>query len=237
MSYSEAVARVAQIQGELAALKTGVDPSQGASATPQGAPGSFAETLARAQAAGSPEATGQAASTSPYGEALPTGSVGTSGVASATGGAGAASGAPLSQAAQAQLTPGQQQFASRLAADTGLNPQVVSAWLLAEESGEAAHSREAQGNNDWLNIGYTDSGTFGSGDSVWSSPLSAAEATAGWLKGQDTIPGYGTASSGIQGIVATVGQSPESQIAAIQQSGWASSGYPDLPSLFEQVVG
>ena len=99
------------------------------------------------------------------------------------------------------MTTGQQQFASRLAADTGLDPGVVSAWLLAEENGSAATSRQAANNNDWLNIGYTDSGTYGSSDSIWSDPTAAADATAGWLKGQNTIPGYGTASGGIQAIL------------------------------------
>jgi hypothetical protein len=141
----------------------------------------------------------------------------------------------LSAGAQSQMTSGQQQFASRLAAQTGLDPSVVSAWLLAEESGGAAQSRQAQNNNDWLNIGYTDSGTYGSADSIWSNPITAADATAGWLKGQNTIPGYGTASSGIQGILSTAGQPPAVQIAALQHSGWASSGYPSLPALYQRV--
>ncbi len=135
------------------------------------------------------------------------------------------------------LTSAQQTFASRLAADTGLDSGVVSAWLLAEESGGAAVSRQSANNNDWLNIGYTDSGTYGSADSIWSDPTAAADATAGWLKGQDTIPGYGTASSGIQAIAQTAGQSPQAQISALQNSGWASSGYPSLPSLYQQVAG
>jgi len=135
------------------------------------------------------------------------------------------------------LTSGQQQFASRLSEETGLDPQVISSWLLAEESGGAAQSRQQANNNDWLNIGYTDSATYGSDDSVWSNPVTAAEATAGWLKGQNTIPGYGSASSGVQAILNTAGQSAETQIAAIQQSGWASSGYPDLPALYQQVAG
>jgi hypothetical protein len=133
------------------------------------------------------------------------------------------------------LTSGQQQFASRLAADTGLAPTTIAAWLLAEESGGAAQSRQAANNNDWLNIGYTDSATYGASDTIWSNPVTAADATAGWLKGQDTIPGYGTASSGVQAILNTAGQSPSAQVAALQSSGWASSGYPNLPSLLAQV--
>jgi len=146
------------------------------------------------------------------------------------------SGVALPSSASSQLTSGQQQFASTLSAETGLNPNVVSSWLLAEESGDAAQSRQAAGNNDWLNIGYTDSGTYGSTDSVWSDPTTAANATAAWLQGQDSIPGYGTASSGIQSILSSVGQTPEAQIQAIQGSGWSSGGYPSLASLYSSVI-
>ena len=134
------------------------------------------------------------------------------------------------------LTTDQQQFATRLAADTGLSTQVIAAWMLAEESGGAAQSRQSAHNNDWLNIGYTDSGTYGSSDSIWSNPVTAADATAGWLKGQDTIPGYGRAAAGIQAIMKTAGQSPQAQMSAIQNSGWASGGYPALAQLFSQVA-
>ncbi len=153
-----------------------------------------------------------------------------------TGGVGLSGGVTLTAAASSQLTSGQQQFASTLSADTGLNPSVVSAWLLAEESGSAAASREATGNNDWLNIGYTDSGTYGASDAVWSDPVSAANATAQWLQGQSSIPGYGNASSGIQAILSSVGQTPATQVQAIQDSGWSSGGYPNLESLYATVA-
>jgi hypothetical protein len=146
------------------------------------------------------------------------------------------SGVALSSSASSQLTSGQQQFASTLSAETGLNPNVVSSWLLAEESGGAAQSRQAAGNNDWLNIGYTGSGTYGSTDSVWSDPTTAANATAAWLGGQDSIPGYGTASTGVQSILSSVGQTPAAQIQAIQSSGWSSGGYPSLGTLYNQVA-
>jgi hypothetical protein len=211
VTYSDVLTRVSLIQSQIAALNTGVAPATAAStsATATAATGSssFANALAAAQGTSSVAGASDVSST-----ALPTG-------------------------ATSQLTSAQQQFASRLAAQTGLDAGVVSAWLLSEESGGAAQSRQAAGNNDWLNIGYTDSGTYGSSDSVWSNPVTAADATAGWLKGQNTIPGYGTASSGIQAILNTAGQSPSAQIAALQQSGWASSGYPSLPSLYQQVAG
>ncbi len=217
MSFTDAVSRVSSIQAQIASLQTAFDPSLAGTSATQSATGvastgtatgssSFAAALAQAQGTG---ASADVSSTG--GAALPTG-------------------------AQTQLTSDQQQFASRLAAQTGLDPSVVSAWVLAEESGGAAQSRQAQNNNDWLNIGYTDSGTYGSSDSLWSNPITAADATAGWLKGQNTIPGYGTASSGIQGILSTAGQPAPTQIAALQNSGWASSGYPSLPSLYQQVA-
>lgn len=165
--------------------------------------------------------------------ALPVGAVGLPAGAAALPLAGAG---PLSPSASALLTSGQQQFASTLAADTGLDPGVVSAWLLAEESGSAAQARQAAGNNDWLNIGYTGSGTYGASDPIWSDPVSAANATAAWMNGQASVVGYGTASPGIQAILQAAGGSPASQIAALQQSGWSSSGYPSLTSLYTQVI-
>ena len=234
MSYTDAVSRISQIQAQISSLQTAFDPSvSGSSATPSAtgtaaagssSSGSFASALAQAQQTSG--VIGAASDSSATGL-----------TASGLSAAGATGGATLPAGAQSQLTPDQQQFAARLAANTGLDPSVISAWLLAEESGGAAQSRQARNNNDWLNIGYTDSGTFGSADSVWSNPVTAADATAGWLKGQNTIPGYGTASSGIQGILSTAGQPAAAQVAALQNSGWASSGYPSLPSLYQQVAG
>jgi hypothetical protein len=206
MSFTDAVSRVSQIQTQIASLQSAFDPSVAGASATQ-------------------STTGVASA----------GNTGASSFASALAAAQDSSNS-LPPGTQSQLTSGQQQFASRLAAQTGLDPSVISAWLLAEESGGAAQSRQAQNNNDWLNIGYTDSGTYGSADSIWSNPVTAADATAGWLKGQNTIPGYGTASSGIQAIVSTAGQPASVQIAALQHSGWASSGYPSLPSLYQQLA-
>lgn len=143
----------------------------------------------------------------------------------------------LSAKAASLMTPGQRVFADQLAAETGMHPQVIAAWMLAEQSSTAARSREAAGNHNWLNIGYTDSATYGANAAVWADPAAAAHATAGWLKGQDTVDGYGRASAGVQSILHSAGQSPEAQIAALQRSGWASSGYPDLPVIFRQIGG
>ncbi len=207
MSFTDAVTRVSQIYSEISNLQSAfVAPSS------------------------TQTAAGQASSATGASMTFSTALSSAMGSAPATGGAG------LPPAAGTMLTSAQQQFASRLATDTGLDPGVVSAWMLAEESGGAAVSRQNANNNDWLNIGYTDSGTYGSSDPIWSDPVAAADATAGWLKGQNTIPGYGTASSGIQAILATAGQGPAAQISALQSSGWASSGYPSLPTLYQQVA-
>jgi hypothetical protein len=220
MTYSDAIARVAQIQNERTVLPTTFERAKAGKT-------SFADALTEAQAGDSVLPTASGASMLSGVQGPSTQGLLTQGLAT--------QGQQLSTSSP--LTSGQQQFASRLSEETGLDPQVISSWLLAEESGGAAQSRQQANNNDWLNIGYTDSATYGSGDSIWSDPVTAAEATAGWLNGQNTIPGYGSASSGVQAILNTAGQSAETQIAAIQQSGWASSGYPDLPALYQQVAG
>lgn len=120
------------------------------------------------------------------------------------------------------LQPQQELFASSLAKLTGLDPNVIRGWTLAEESSGAAQTRAQQGNNNWLNIGYFDSGAanWAKGGGPFANPQSAAQATAQFLKGQR----WG-ASSGIQKILSTRGLTPQQQIQAIAKSGWASSGY------------
>jgi hypothetical protein len=221
MSLDAAIARISQIQAMVEPL-TG-----GAAATP-------APPVQQATAAGAPLATASAyAPNAPVAAAVPTAATGVpptsfSNVLAGTTG-------QLSARAAGYLTPGQRTFATQLAAETGMNPQVVAAWMLAEQSGGAATSRESAGNHNWLNIGYTDSATYGASASVWSDPASAAHATAGWLKGEDTVDGYGKASAGVQSILNSAGQSPEAQVQALQRSGWASSGYPDLPGVLRMV--
>ncbi len=236
MTYVDALNRIGQIQEQLAELDgspAGSTATSGSSQTGAGssAGASFATQLAQAQAV-SPTAAA-ALGVAPTAATAPTGV--TTGAMTGAPTAGA-SGTVTLPAGASRLTSAQQQFAVRLASDTGLDPGVVSAWLLAEESGGAATARQSANNNDWLNIGYTDSATYGSSDSVWGDPVTAADATAGWLQGQNTIPGYGTASSGVQAILQTAGQAPSAQISAIQGSGWASSGYPDLPGLYQSVA-
>ncbi len=214
MPYTDAVTRVAQIQAQFAALQTAFTPTASTSATSSASSTRGHGNLddRREQLRQRPRSGRRTTGTQTTGSST------------------------LSAKAQSMLTTDQQQFATRLAADTGLSTQVIAAWMLAEESSGAAQSRQSANNNDWLNIGYTDSGTYGSSDSIWSNPVTAADATAGWLKGQDTIPGYGHAAAGIQAIMQTAGQSAQAQMSAIENSGWASGGYPELAQLFSQVA-
>jgi len=119
------------------------------------------------------------------------------------------------------LQPAQEVFATSLAKLTGLDANVIRGWTLAEESSGAAAKRVKQGNHNWLNIGYFDSGAGKlTKNQDWNDPVRAAQATAAFLKGQK----YG-ASSGIRKILSAAGLPPEQQIKAIATSGWASSGY------------
>lgn len=131
------------------------------------------------------------------------------------------------------LNANQSAFAGELVKQTGLDPGVVAAWLLAEEP--AAATSAPNGANNWLNIGATGSGNFGGSNSAWSNPTTAADLTASWLKGS-SIPGFGAASSGIRSILSSAGQSPSAQIHALQTSGWAGSGYTTLPAIYSTVT-
>lgn len=126
------------------------------------------------------------------------------------------------------FTAGQLAFIERLAGDTGLDSGVVAAWVFSEENGTAAAGREAQNNHNWLNIGYFDSGAGAIAfNSSFSDPRTGADQTAKFLKGI-----WGGASTGIKAILGSVGRGPSAQIGAIQSSGWASSGYPGLPTTY-----
>jgi hypothetical protein len=226
MTVTDTLTRITQIQAQLVSLTTAFTPG---TAVPASASTAAIDPTAATASASSAVSAGSATSSgASFASQLQ---------AAQTAQSTSTSGVTLSAAASSRLTSAQRQFASRLAADTGLDSNVVAAWLLAEESGGAAQSRQAAKNNDWLNIGYTDSATYGASDSIWSDPTTAADATAGWLKGQNTIPGYGTASGGIRSILNTAGQSPAAQITALQRSGWASSGYPSLPALYQELAG
>jgi hypothetical protein len=119
------------------------------------------------------------------------------------------------------FTNGQKRFIKSLSARTGLNQRVVAAWVFSEMNGGAARGYEKRGYYNWLNIGHTDSGNLSlTGNRIWRSPESAAGATADFLRGKRFGPG-----PGIRKIINYAGKSPERQISAIANSGWATSSY------------
>jgi hypothetical protein len=119
------------------------------------------------------------------------------------------------------FTNGQKRFIKSLSARTGLNQRVVAAWVFSEMNGGAARGYEKRGYYNWLNIGHTDSGNLSlTGDRTWRSPENAAKATADFLRGRRFGPG-----PGIKKIINYAGKSPERQMSAIANSGWASSSY------------
>jgi hypothetical protein len=119
------------------------------------------------------------------------------------------------------LTTDQLTFTLHLASQASLDTAVVAAWVYAEQNGSAAAARQAARNENWLDIGYFDSGpgqiAF---NAAFNSPVTAANQTALFLKGQ-----WGGASQSIQAILGTANSSPAAQLAAIYNSDWASSKY------------
>lgn len=111
-----------------------------------------------------------------------------------------------------------------MAQNTGLSKALLYGWVNAETSGW----NTTNGPNNWLNVGSFDSGFQGGGANVWNDPISAADATSAFILGRPvhgkTSP-VGPGSSSIQAIAQTAGQSLASQIAAVQDSNWASSHY------------
>ena len=122
------------------------------------------------------------------------------------------------------LSPAAHAFTTHLAATTGLNPRVIAGWVMAETSGH----NTTNGPNNWLNVGSFDSGFVGGGANAWNNPVTAANATAAFMLGRPVggiRPPLGGGSSSIRGILSTVGKGVGAQVAAIQNSDWASSHY------------
>lgn len=118
------------------------------------------------------------------------------------------------------LTSGQEAFAATLSRLTGLDRNVVRAWTLAEMSDSYARKRQADGNNNWLNVGYFDSGAANWAKTAFKDPNQAAQLTADFLKGKR----WG-ADQRIQNILSYAGKSPTEQLKAIYSSPWASNHY------------
>lgn len=166
-----------------------------------------------------------------YPSSAPPPAASSGGTNAADGGSSGAGGGPgsLPSKGLASLNKMQQTFAQRLQSDIGLEPAVICGWVHAEEPASATQA--PNGANNWLNIGAFDAGNWaGGGSDVWSTPTKGADATASFIlgKGVNGISSPMHAADTIHAITAAAGKSVAEQISAIQNSGWASSGYPDL---------
>lgn len=123
----------------------------------------------------------------------------------------------------------------------GFNSRVAQAWI-GNEEGTRAHPLGHENNNNWLNIGYTDSGPKGGVNLPgWKTPEGAAKLTADWIKGTgEMTQAYGKAAPGILDIAKTFapgGGNPNAQLKAITGSGWASGGESLLRQIYGETVG
>jgi hypothetical protein len=105
------------------------------------------------------------------------------------------------------LTTSQKSFGTELVKQTHLTPKTVGGWLLAEESGSAAASKQSSGDNNLLNIGP--------GAVLSSNPKMAARETAALIN----------TSNYYAGIRSTVGKGTAAQVAAIKASPWDAGHY------------
>lgn len=142
-------------------------------------------------------------------------------------------------ASSSLLSPNQSQFLQGVAGQTKLDPNVLGAWLRNEEPKIQQNTDPAgHGRYNFLNVGITDSRPYGASSPFWNSnPRAAGVATGKWLLGQLSIPGFGKSAASIQRLRSAAGLTPEQQIRAIQQSGWASGGETAMPGLYRQITG
>jgi hypothetical protein len=131
------------------------------------------------------------------------------------------------------------QFANTLAKDSGLDVNVILAWMANEQGFGADPGHAEVGLNNWLNVGITGKTPdtwYGVDNPAWSNPITAANETYYWMTGH-AIQDYGAPGSKITAIPATAGKSVEEQLAAITSSGWASGGETVIHNLYTEIVG
>ena len=126
------------------------------------------------------------------------------------------------------LNPDQQEWAKAFAKELGVSLDFAAAEALREGG------NGTPGDNNWANIGWTDSGpTAITRDPVWQDPAAAGKATADWIRGKfGQKYGY-VAADGIQqiGRLADAGASEQEIGKQWANSGWASAGAGPLDTL------
>lgn len=123
----------------------------------------------------------------------------------------------------------QKAFIRAFSVSSHIDAGVIAAWMASEQPpGDSAGDH---GTQNWLNIGNTDSGSFGVNDPHWKDPTAAGTYSGQWMRGQVSVPGFGHAAPGIVAVT-RAGSDPLAQIRALQHSGWAGSGYPNLVAVY-----
>jgi hypothetical protein len=132
------------------------------------------------------------------------------------------------------LSKSQRAFVAELSGQTGLDPDVLAAWVRNEEG--TRKKPLGHDDNNWLNVGWTDKGPVkGTKLKGWKSAAGAAKMTAQWMAGTGAMSkAWGPAASGIKRILGTKGKGAAAQMDAIGSSGWASGGEQLLRSLYSK---
>ncbi|SRR5258708_5386283 len=110
------------------------------------------------------------------------------------------------------LSPAQQTFVSTLSQQSGLNPNVVAAWVTAESGGATS----TRGTNNFLNFGHPNEPSF-------PTPQAGAISTYMWMVG----------NSNYKGILSSASSTPANQLQAIINSPWDSSHYNNGANLLK----
>jgi hypothetical protein len=138
----------------------------------------------------------------------------------------------------AMLLPAQLEFADVVAKRVRWDLAVIRAQVYNEMNGPFAARRVAEHNHNWLNVSYDDNlGGRGrlDGRHVWRDPITAGNATADWIQGKRKTLGEQGADSIRTAYTKGASASPQEAIALLQRSGWASSGYPNLPAIYARI--
>lgn len=131
------------------------------------------------------------------------------------------------------LVPKQVEFCGALSSLLNFSQRVIGAWCLAEDSGSAAISKAAAGDNNWLNVEAFDSGwsSFATNKEVWATPTRAAQATWNWINTKADPVGLRKV------ILAARGKSDGDQLAAIINSTWTGNSHYGGGGLIHQTYG
>jgi hypothetical protein len=136
------------------------------------------------------------------------------------------------------LTEGQKTFGAELAKLTGIDPQVIGAWMLKEQSWDYAEGYEKANYHNWLNIQPVQVGgseSIDSHDPAFNDPKTGARITADFIKGKDYTPGGGASDELAAQIAALPNAgSAEQQAAALGASVW---GTGDISGTMPLVTG